>query len=70
MELEMGLDFPSGKGLVTQGWLGLQGLFFVYHSLEYIIFMSRNLRPLHCVILYCNVGTTVCDVTMTYCKER
>ena len=58
------------QGLVTQGWLGLQGLFFMYHSLEYIIFTSCNLRLLHCVILYCNVGSAVHDVTMMYCKER
>ena len=31
-------------------------LFFMYRSLEYVIFMSCNLRPLRCVILYCNVG--------------
>ena len=42
MGLGMGLDSPSGEGLVTQGWLGLQGLFFMYHSLEYIIFTSCN----------------------------
>ena len=59
MGLGMGLDSPSGEGLVTQGWLGLQGLFFMYHSLECIIFTSRNLRLLHCVILYCNVGSAV-----------
>ena len=32
------------------------GLFFMYRSLEYIIFTSCNLRPLRRVILYCNVG--------------
>ena len=31
----------------------------MYHSLEYVIFTSCNLRPLHHVILYCNVGSAV-----------
>ena len=46
----------------TQGmfvyWL-YNGLFFMYHSLEYIIFTSCTLRPLHRVISYCNVGWCV-----------
>ena len=31
----------------------------MYHSLEYVIFTSCNLRPLQRVILYCNVGWCV-----------
>ena len=34
-------------------------LFFMYHSLDYVIFTSCNLRPLHRVMLYCNVGWCV-----------
>ena len=34
-------------------------LFFMYRSLEYVIFTSCNLRPLRCVMLYCNVGWCV-----------
>ena len=47
------------------GWLDrltsalIMGLFFMYRSLEYVIFTSYTLRPLRRVILYCNVGWCV-----------
>ena len=34
-------------------------LFFMYFSIEHIIFMSCTLRPLRHVILYCNAGWCV-----------
>ena len=39
----------------------VNGLFFMYRSLEYVIFTSCNLCPLRRVILYCNVGWCIKD---------
>ena len=42
-----------------EGREGGRGLFFMYRSLEYVIFTSCSLHPLRRVILYCNVGRRV-----------
>ena len=47
-----------------------QGLFFMYRSLEYVIFTSCNLRPLHRVILYCNVGWCVKDSAVHRSRQQ
>ena len=42
----------------------------MYHSLEYFMFMSCNLRPLCSVILYYNVGWCVKGSAVHHCRHQ
>ena len=56
---EIIFDFYTGLSHMHSGAHCVWGLFFMYCSLEYVIFTSCNLHPLRRVILCCNVGWCV-----------
>ena len=42
----------------------------MYRFLEYVMFMSCNLRPICSVILYCNVGWCVKGSAVHHCRQQ
>ena len=64
------LTIESHHSTLSGSILSYFGLFFMYCSLEYVIFTSCNLCPLRPVTLYCNVGWCVKGSTVHHCHQQ